>query len=323
MNNLEDVGHVSPHNSIYAPLRQKLSQSFRESLTSEPKAHGFILSHISDENPKIQIFANIIKVKVTRGYSVGGGVRSRISNFSKASRKRMLEYMAKIRNYKKAAAITLTYPGIWSPNAELWKRDLATFKKRLAYEYPEVFAIWRLEPQQRGAPHFHIMAFRYTGSLRKFRAWVKAAWFEIVNSGDIKHLAAGTQVDRLKNQKHATWYLAQYTAKPEKWGYQFLTSDGELLKNVGRHWGIHNRAAADDAAYGEYTLTPYQLIQLRRMVVRWQKSRGSDYGRRLARRHPLLGWSVFGLGDNTLGQHRRTIFRMLLAVLEDDIKWDT
>lgn len=312
------VASTLSDNNIYASHSQVVSTSWRSSLHSSPQGAGFILSHISDRSPKIQIFANRIQVKVERKIQVGGGVRSKITGQSKASRKRMLEYYAQVRNFKKTAAITLTYPGEYSPNAERWKRDLFTLNKRLKRKYPNLFHIWKIEPQERGAPHFHLLACQYDGSLRQLRAWVKDVWYDIVGSGDMRHYGAGTQVDRMKNHKHSTWYLARYIAKREKAGYKFVTSDGEVLKHIGRHWGVHNRAAADDAAFGTYTLTPYQLIELRRMVTRWLKSKGVAYGKRLKRRHPMLGWSVFGLGDHTLGQHRRTIFRMLLAVTESD-----
>jgi hypothetical protein len=52
-------------------------------------------------------------------------------------------------------------------------------------------AIWKLELQDRGAPHFHLLIF----GLRYLPAALLARrWYEIVGSGDVNHLSAGTSV---------------------------------------------------------------------------------------------------------------------------------
>jgi hypothetical protein len=61
-------------------------------------------------------------------------------------------------------------------------------------------------------------------------------WFEVVGSGDEKHLRAGTGIDIPDNVNGAIFYMAKYQAKAEKGG-----DKQEFDFPVGRYWGIFNR----------------------------------------------------------------------------------
>ena len=54
------------------------------------------------------------------------------------------------------------------------------------------------------------------------RTYLSALWFSIVNSGDPKHLASGTQVKALHNTEEAMAYATAYASKAT----QKLTPDG-------------------------------------------------------------------------------------------------
>jgi hypothetical protein len=54
----------------------------------------------------------------------------------------------------------------------------------------------------------------------------------VVGSGDIRHLAAGTQVKRIKSWRQATYYVSKYIAK---------VGGPAPCENPGRFWGIHQR----------------------------------------------------------------------------------
>ena len=46
------------------------------------------------------------------------------------------------------------------------------------------------------------------------RAWLSLAWYECVGSGDVKHLAAGTQVQAAKGARQVKAYASKlYAAK--------------------------------------------------------------------------------------------------------------
>lgn len=253
----------------------------------------------------------------------GGGVRGKIVGFTPASRKRMLEWFARVRNFRKPLFVTLTYPAVWSNNPKRWKRDLDTFLKRLVYIAPRCFGVWRIEPQERGAPHFHLLLTNHPSTVSRFIRWVKLSWYKVVGSGDEKHLKAGTRVEKLFNRQHAMFYCSKYAGKVEREEYQFRTTDGEVIELVGKHWGVFNREAADTEQSAEYTLTPQEQVELRRTMARWLKSKGSHYGKMLSKMHPKVGFSIFGLGDAEVDVHRLTIYRMLLAAFDEEFTWNT
>lgn len=153
--------------------------------------------------------------------------RGKIKGMSAASRKRLFDQLNQIKRKAFASAlfVTLTYPGKWVDDWQQWKRDLQALLKRLFREYPRAATLWRLEFQARGAPHFHFFVFNV-----RFIPYEQIAlwWYEIVNSGDPRHLKAGTEVRRVQNRRKALHYVAKYMAKRGE-------SDERY---TGRVWGI-------------------------------------------------------------------------------------
>lgn len=306
--------------SVVSHNRNYTAQSDSTRVLNSERSDGLVLCTISHREPKITVFAGMVKVNIPRSKTTNTmkftAVRGAIKDFSRRSRKRMLESLAKTRNMDKGAFLTLTYPAQYPDNAADWKRHLDTFLKRLKRIAPKCFGAWRIEPQERGAPHFHLLTFNHPNRIALFRQWVKLAWYQVVGSNDEKHFRAGTRTDKIMNRKHAIAYAAKYAAKPSEGGRRFITLDGEVIEHIGKHWGMFNRAAADTSEFGEYTLTMNEVVELRRMFARWLKSKGARYAKRLARGSYELGFSVFGLGDDAQEIHpgqQRTILRMLLA----------
>jgi hypothetical protein len=125
--------------------------------------------------------------------------------------------------------VTLTYPRQFPSDPGIYTRDLDTFSKRLRRTFPHSSALWKLEFQQRGAPHYHLLVM---GVPFLARAWLSRAWFAVVNSGDDKHLRAGTQVQRCHSARKACAYAAKYVAK---------VSDCVPVWHTGRFWGAIGR----------------------------------------------------------------------------------
>lgn len=165
-----------------------------------------------------------------------------------------------------ALFICLTYPATWPRDGRTVKRHLDTFGKRCR-RISACFA-WALEYQSRGAPHFHLLArFPDGWNEGKVRGWVALNWFEVVGSGDDKHLRAGTSAELVKNSECAGWYISHYLGKE----YQKTIPEGVTLP--GRMWGM----------IGIKTPKPQTLrfqpesregIQLVRLTRRWA---ASDY----------------------------------------------
>lgn len=203
------------------------------------------------------------------------------AHFSKASRRRLLQGVAKLDQARLGTGlfVTLTYPGQWPAQPSKWKRDLDVWIKRLRYKHREVAGWWKLEPQQRGAPHFHLLLW---GLERVCKSWLSSSWFEVVGSGDERHLRAGTQVQRMRSHRGAIWYAAKYLGKdvPRSW----------MSKTVGRWWGAFNRPAL---ARSEQTieLTDRQFCRLRRVLRAALQKRGVVLPR-LERCRGRKGWRL-------------------------------
>lgn len=267
------------------------------------------------------VYADLVKVKRTNQPAPEGGKRGKISGFSNASRKRFLESIAKTRNQENGSFITLTYPGEYSPDPRRWKRDLDVFMKALKRQQPGIAGFWRLEFQRRGAPHYHLITFGRAGDLETLRTWCSETWYRVVDSGDERHLKAGTNVRQIENRAHAMRYASKYAAKVatsttmcidqvlELVVMALLGADPLLLnsymqtallrneptKEVGRLWGKFG--GLDQSPVFVDALTVDGFIELKRQAVRWLKSKGSSFSKRLARQRSRQGFSIFGLGD--------------------------
>jgi len=219
--------------------------------------------------------------------------RGRIKGFTNSSRRRLLERVHELdaEDLEPGLFVTLTYPGEWPHDPEVWKRDLAAFLKRLTREYPDAVALWKLEPQQRGAPHFHLLVY---GADWIPKTWLSRVWYEIVGSGDEQHLKAGTQVKRVRTWRGVHHYAAKYVGKvqdlPDGWQYP------------GRWWGVHNRAQFK--LMRDVITISIKGDGVAQRVRRWArrlKYGTKHYSRRTRRmfRGRLCGISVFASNETT------------------------
>lgn len=174
--------------------------------------------------------------------------RGKIRGFSSSSRRRMISQCARLG---KAVPIfiTLTYPCEWVRDPKKWKRDLEVFWKSVLRKDGTLSAIWRLEPQERGAPHYHLLVYRADGR-RPFldAGWLAKTWNRVVE-GDDAHLSAGTRVEALRSHRGGAFYASKYCAKLDE-GYDL----GEEWELVGKHWGIMARANLPEAPQHEHVL---------------------------------------------------------------------
>ena len=190
----------------------------------------------------------------------------------------------------------------------------STSLKRLLREFPSVRGWWRLEFQTRKSgefegvdiPHFYLLLFGLPpkGNLRVIQQWWSAVWAAIVNSGELAHYKAGTNVRRIKSRRHAMSYVSKYAAKEAVDGYA-----------VGRRWGEFGDL--DKSPSTEIDLSVDEGVLLKRIIRGWLKSRGGKYHKRLAAAPADVGAFFLGLGNSSSsvsGVFGATIFRMLGAV---------
>lgn len=189
-----------------------------------------------------------------------GGKRGKIKNFSAKSARRLRAFIFSLL-YPARYMITLTYP-LDFPAPKEAKKHLRVFVQALLRRFGDG-VVWKLEPQKRGAPHFHLLFWTKYEDVKALRKWVSQKWFEIVNSGDEKHFKAGTRVDVLDSKKKIFLYVSKYVAKVENTAWE----------EPGRFWGKAGKlpvAPTSDLIY----LARQEYIQLRRLIRRWLKSLG-------------------------------------------------
>jgi hypothetical protein len=185
-----------------------------------------------------------------------------------------------------------------------------------------------------------------TKLLDAFRIWLAWAWYDTVDSGDVRHLFAGTTVKSLRTRdqvRSRIHYLAravpeavvppsqtqQEPVEPESPGQ--APREQTASPSIGRLWGQRGHLNRTPALL--IHLTESQFVRLRRLILAYLRSKGEKaraYARWIAngdRRQWLSGvspgFTVLGLGDlsDPLWKHvsQSTIFRMVNAVLEANL----
>lgn len=204
---------------------------------------------------------------------VGGGLRRHITEFSRGSRRRLMNdvYSINFDRVELPYFVTLTYHDEWPSEAAEWKAQVKALARRLERTWGHLAYYWRLEFQERGAPHLHLLLWFEDSSshishpverIRRFRNNVAWAWNEIVDPSDHDHLEAGTSVEPCRNLRHLTGYLSKYVAKTE----QIQTPPA----GIGRVWGSWRakgkRGVLPRNPYF-VVLTPDQWIKVRRVLA--------------------------------------------------------
>lgn len=195
---------------------------------------------------KITAQGHLLTVTPTSGAQgeIRRGDRGVSNEFTQASRNNLLRIFATItapdaKGYRsRVSFVTLTMKAIIHPREA--KKYLFTFLKRWRRKYPTLSGIWKLEAQQRGAPHFHMILYN---SAYIPKEDIQSSWAEII--GEDKPF---TRIERCRNYRQGVSYVAKYLGKLDGSGFNNvsnLTVDsrtGEVLESsVGRRWGIFNR----------------------------------------------------------------------------------
>lgn len=224
--------------------------------------------------------------------------RGKIVEFSRKSRKRMLDLVHQIRNVNDHQLwfITLTYPGHFTSTAKQVKDHLRALTERLRRKYPTMGFIWRLELKRRlsGAsqgyvvPHYHLVLFGVGAKHKFLREWLSEAWYEIVGSGDVDHLNAGTNVRRCKSLQHVVNYVSKYAAKCDD-------DYDEFERSWGRRWGV--RGEIDAIHLHTIKLSRREYTHFHRLMRRWLKSVSHGHAERYRSFGSWRGASIYGVGD--------------------------
>lgn len=166
--------------------------------------------------------------------------RGKITRFSGASRTRLMRRLSRIRETR-AVFMTLTYPERY-PDAPEAKQHLRALLERFRRAYPRACAVWRIEAQERGAPHFHLIWWNLPYfPFETLRHW----WHEIIEKyHPVEDDPLFVRLEMCWNVRHVMNYVSKYVAKETEHGFRSYDgscffNDGAYL-HAGRFWGFHN-----------------------------------------------------------------------------------
>lgn len=175
------------------------------------------------------------------------GIRGKVHEFSAGSRMRLYRFMARLegpdtKGYRsKTSFLTLTTRECLHPR--VFKVLSFRFFRILKDKFPSMAVIWRLEYQERGAPHIHCILYNAPWVDKK---WVQAQWGKIVGQDE-----PFTRIERVRTYKKLMVYVAKYVGKVGTVsGFNIGTysdrNEGLTysdLETQGRVWGVYNRRA--------------------------------------------------------------------------------
>lgn len=234
-----------------------------------------------------------------------GGNSTKVKDYNPRTARRLGLHLSEFGHlYNKE--ITLTWPSEFPTDGMVVRekrlRMLRKLKKYGVEEYT-----WTLEFQERGAPHIHILIDRYV-DLR----WLSEEWYEIVGSGDPRHLKAGTEINEIRDITKTKLYMCSYARKKDQ-----KDVPKEYI-NCGRFWDSNRSVKPQEVEICEYT-DVREMNRESRNITRWrkavkrktQKSTGKKYKAwKVENGKGFLAW-----GDN--GKLRETIDKLKAQAPED------
>lgn len=243
---------------------------------------------IFSHNCTVKVWPNMVRISSPGGSANHDPVkRGVVQGFSPAARKRMLEMLNKLQ-FQRITFVTLTYPAVWNPDGHEYKKHLRRFRARIERKFGKVRVLWRLEFQQRGAPHYHLLFFDAPWIEKE---WLSNAWWGSVGSKDKDHLQYGTNIRGVASQGEngkIISYVAKYAAKPLD--NKAVTDDSWTGRYYGR-WNIEtpdpievaiDPGGAVRVALGALSLrrgrTPYEPAFLTRCAIFGSSMGSGEFG---------------------------------------------
>ena len=197
--------------------------------------------------------------------------RGVVQGISSKSRGRLIKLLAKINRPDAPVFITLTYRE-FTDDFEQWKADLHRFKCAFVYHFPTLAAVWRLEFQQRGAPHYHLLAWLDRESTVGFvEETVRRCWLNAIGQHSRANQEHGTTVEHVADFRECAFYISLYQSK-----------DDQDRKDIqtGREWGTWGKERLNLGAIEKLSLCANGLRLFRRVTRRGYVARQRSNGKR-------------------------------------------
>lgn len=225
---------------------------------------GLLLPHKST----ISIYPDMVSVSPSIEHkAAGGGPRGKIEVFSQESRYRLFRLLHQL-TFERVTFATLTYPADFPTEAKIYKGHLKEYRRRFERLYGPVKAVWRLEFQERGAPHFHIMYLDAPFIPIHDWCWL---WKCVCKSYDMAHELLGVDVKLVTGNSEKNLiasYLSKYVGKLD----QSEVRNGS--NKTGRYWGRWNIEESDptkiEVRSWQAELIVAELLRSRGDGERWE-----------------------------------------------------
>ena len=223
----------------------------------------------------LKVYQRDVKIVMSRerGEEGHSRIRGDIVRFSKRSSRRLLFLVRNTEGLFKTW-IDLTYQGENFPkDGRVIKKQLDIFLKWLRRRGAKY--LWRLEFQERGAPHFHLLV---SSDFIHYRE-IAEEWDGIIGNdwkGRGEKHSASTKVGAISSQAQLYYRVAKYLGKVGQ------SEVPECFKKVGRFWGCTTGILKYELVGGRDEVTGkvvplkvdyYDGCRKTRLFRRWLKAR--------------------------------------------------
>lgn len=166
----------------------------------------------------------------------------KIKEFSVNSKRRLSQKLNQIRFdlYATRFFVTLTFHDDFPVTGLDLKKMLDRFQKKLHSEINGLGLVWRLEFQDRGAPHFHFFVLsekRSCGFTKNHLSRIiRDSWFSLFDFVSESHKIFGCDIREIVDDSKTCSYICKYVGKID---------ESSKHPGFGRRWGTSNNLMMD------------------------------------------------------------------------------
>ena len=160
--------------------------------------------------------------------------REKCKEFTNQSRLRMMKLFNRLRvnAMSQACFVTFTYHYGHTKNPAVLHAHRNHILTRLRQLYPGCHYVWRIEFQERGAPHIHLIFWGANNFnpliVKKNEQNLKRMWHEMADPNSLAHEKYGCDIRPCTSHRQVFAYVCKYVSK---------VSDESGTKFEGRRWG--------------------------------------------------------------------------------------
>jgi len=201
-------------------------------------------------------------------------VRGKITILTAKVMRRLRRKLAEVQRGAVAYTFCLSYPDQF-PDASVAREHFKKLQRYINWKHKEWGMFYKREPQQRGATHFHMLAFLGEDEelAKEIAHSILRKWCDITTGGDDKQLSVHLHDSNFQRMKGESFfnYLGKYIAKDSD-----KMPEGYANEGGGRWWGEVNKKSIPWAEMEEERIgknDPKLQKQLMRIYYRLRQNR--------------------------------------------------